>query len=67
MNRKNWLTAFKVALVVGTVLNLINQFQFPFSLDIQNISFGKLTLNYFVPFIVSLYSASAAEKRNGKI
>lgn len=49
-------SALRVALVVGTALNLINQGE-----DIlagNNISWFHLLLNYFVPYCVASYSAA---------
>jgi hypothetical protein len=56
--------AFKVALIVGTALNLINSGDallaghFP-------LHAWKIPVTYLVPFAVSLYS-SAAERRKAK-
>lgn len=53
--------AAKVALVVGTVLNLINQWEAllgPAELDI--LKFG---LTYMVPFCVSTYAAYTTRRR----
>lgn len=50
--------AMKVSLVVGTCLNLINQ-----GANIYHggtPEWGKLALNYAVPFLVSSYSAARA-------
>ena len=44
-----------VALVVGTILNLINQGDA--LLAGQRLDFGKLALTYIVPYIVSTYGA----------
>ncbi|TDP01862.1 nitrate/nitrite transporter NrtS [Marinomonas balearica] len=54
--------ALKIALVVGTVLNAINQGDaIVNSLDIE---WGKLFLNYFVPYCVSSYSAAKIQIQN---
>ncbi len=54
--------ALKLALVVGTVLNLINQ-----GGDMMaggaNFSWMHCLLNYFVPFCVSAYSGGRNELR----
>lgn len=51
------LTALKVAIVVGTILNLINQWNPIIGLDFERISVFKLLLTYCVPYLVSTYSA----------
>lgn len=49
--------ALKIALVVGTILNLINQGDALIAWEMEKISFGKLLLTYCVPFLVSTYTA----------
>jgi hypothetical protein len=51
--------AIKVSLVVGTVLNLINQGE-PL-LTNGTISWGHVFLNYLVPYCVASYSAAKNE------
>lgn len=51
--------AIRVALVVGSILNLINQG--PALWSGTEISFVNVALNYFVPFCVSSYSAAKNE------
>lgn len=53
--------AARVALVVGTALNLINQS--PQILAGDAINLWHLTLNYLVPYCVSSYSAASNELR----
>jgi hypothetical protein len=48
--------ALKVSLVVGTVLNLINQGDH--LMAGEGIQWGRLLLNYVVPYCVSTYSAA---------
>jgi hypothetical protein len=67
MQKSNFTSALKIAFIVETILNLINQFQPITSLNIENISLAKLTLNYCVPFFVSLYSSFVTDKRNEKL
>ncbi|RME65893.1 MAG: hypothetical protein D6782_05335 [Alphaproteobacteria bacterium] len=50
------LTGLKVAFVVGTILNVINQAQH--IADGDGVSWPHLILNYVVPFCVSVYSAA---------
>ncbi len=49
----------KIALVVGTVLNIINQGDFIFNMMYESINYFKLLLTYCVPFCVSTYTAIA--------
>ena len=49
--------ALKIALVVGIILNLINQGEKLIILDFQNINFFKFFLTFTVPFCVSMYTA----------
>lgn len=58
MRRSILMRALKVALVVGTALNLINQWEY--MLENQGIMIGHLLLNYLVPFCVAAYSAAEA-------
>lgn len=51
-----------VALVVGTILNLINQGDVLFG--IAPISWPKLTLTFLIPYCVSTYGAVAARLRH---
>lgn len=48
--------ALRVALVVGSVLNLINQGETLFTEE--PIAWGHLVLNFLVPYAVSSYSAA---------
>lgn len=52
--------AFIVALVVGTVLNLINQGDA--LLARHGVNWGKALLTYAVPFCVSAHGALSARK-----
>jgi len=52
------LESLKVALVVGTVLNLINQGDA--LVAFQHVEWGKLLLTYSVPFAVATYSSYRA-------
>lgn len=55
-------SALKVALVVGTLLNLINQGEA--LLYGAALSWPRLLLNYGVPYLVSTYSAARQALRN---
>lgn len=59
--QKNILTrAIKVALVVGSILMLINQGDVILSNGLQIKEFIKITLTYLVPYCVSTYSSTEA-------
>jgi hypothetical protein len=58
------LTGFKMALIVGTILNLINQGNVLLSGSWQDLSWGKLLLTYCVPYCVAVFAGTRA-KRNG--
>lgn len=51
--------AVKVALVVGTILTLINQTSAIIHLDFNTEAVIRTVLNYLVPFSVSTYSRMA--------
>ena len=51
--------AFKIALVVGSILNLINQGHAIIHLHLQDIHIFKLLLTYLVPYGVTTYTATA--------
>lgn len=55
--KDNIKKAIKIAIIVGTILNLINQGELIINFDLQAISYPKLLLTYIVPFCVSLYTA----------
>ncbi len=53
------MNSLKIALVVGTLLNLINQGEV--LLHGNDISWFHLLLNYLVPYCVASYSAAKNE------
>lgn len=59
--RQIMLPALKVALVVGTLLNLVNQGRS--LLSGEHINLTQMLLNFVVPFCVSSYSAARNELR----
>ncbi len=59
--RQIMLPALKVALVVGTLLNLVNQGSNLLSGGPINLT--QMLLNFVVPFCVSSYSAARNEMR----
>lgn len=53
--------AVRIALVVGTLLNLINQGEA--ILYGPGVSWPHLLLNYLVPYLVASYSATVNERK----
>lgn len=51
--------ALKVALIVGTALNLINQGGVLINLAFENLNMVKFLLTFFVPYSVTTYTATA--------
>jgi hypothetical protein len=51
--REHLRRTIRIALVVGTILTLINQADVIFSGDATAITWVKAALNYCVPFVVS--------------
>ncbi len=49
--------ALLVSVVVGTILNIVNQGDLLFSLEFSKISIPKLILTFIVPYLVSTYSS----------
>ena len=49
--------ALKVSLIVGTTLNLINQGEILFALDVTHLHLTKIFLTYLVPYSVTTYTA----------
>lgn len=62
MQRKNYFTAIKIALIVGTILNTINSYEAIRSNLWSNNLIFKILLTYCVPFCVSIYSSYLATK-----
>jgi len=54
--------ALQVAVVVGTILNLINQGEAVLSTG--EVHYGKALLTYLVPFVVSTHGAVMARLRH---
>ena len=65
MTRRVVFNSIKIAAVVGTALNLINQGER--LLDAERISWGHFALNYAVPFMVASYSAGKNELQRMKV
>ncbi|CAN5590926.1 hypothetical protein BH11BAC1_BH11BAC1_20400 [soil metagenome] len=67
IKKTNIISSIDIALLVGTLLNFINQFQALVSLDPSAISIEKIILTYLVPFIVLVFSSTNfSERGQGK-
>lgn len=62
MRKENYFTAIKLALVVGTILNLINSYDAIFQSIWSFKLILKILMTYSVPFFVSIYSSWKATK-----
>lgn len=57
-NKIKFKRHINIALFVGTILNLINQYNSLVSLDFNRFDIPKAAITYCVPFLVSVYSAA---------
>ena len=57
----NLPNAFKVSLVVGSLLNLANHGA---AIIHGHVAWGSLAFNYLIPFCVAAYSGACAMKKN---
>ena len=55
--------ALFVSLVVGSILNIINQGDLLFNLEFSKISVSKLILTFIVPYLVSTYASVKTKLR----
>ena len=65
MYRKNITTAFWVAVIIGSLLNLINSYEVFAEGRFTVKNTVRIVFTYLTPFCVSLYSSVRAQK--GKI
>lgn len=63
-DRSNILLAIKMSLVVGTVLNCINQVECFVNQDLDQLNITKLLITYMVPFFVSIYSSTITKLKS---
>ena len=63
MNKKNIPAALLVAVVIGSLLNLINSYDVFIEGKFTNRNVIKIILTYITPFCVSLYSSVKATKQ----
>lgn len=57
-------TAFKVSLVVGTSLSIINQTESILALDLSTDVVFRIFMNYLIPFLVASYSRYTLMREN---
>jgi hypothetical protein len=62
MNRKNMGTALLIALLIGTLLNAINNYDVIAEGKLSGKHLLKIILTYITPFCVSLYSSVKAQR-----
>lgn len=60
LQRNIVLRAFKLALVVGSILMLINHGDVMLNNELSQKGFVKIIITYFVPYCVSTYSSTEA-------
>lgn len=62
MPSKNIKNAILMSVIVGTVLNIINNFDALLKGNLETTNGIKICLTYLTPFLVSLFSAHQATK-----
>lgn len=62
MNKKNISRAVMVAIIVGTLLNIINSYDVFIERKFSFSNTIRIVLTYITPFCVSLYSSIKAGK-----
>ena len=60
------LVAAKMGLIVGTLLNCINQGECLVNMEFDKLQMGKFLITYTVPFFVSLYTSTIIKLRNSQ-
>ena len=55
-------TGLKMAVVVGAILNLINQGDILFAANWQHVHLPKLPLTFCVPYCVAIYTGTASRR-----
>jgi len=61
------ISSIKVALVVGVILNLINQGEKLIALDFKHLNFLKLIITFSVPYMVSTYASVKVKLQKQKV
>jgi len=65
MTKKNIFRALLVAIVIGSLLNLINSYDIFIEGRFTGRNIIKIALTFITPFCVSLYSSTKAAKQEG--
>lgn len=63
IKKQNVILAIKVSLIVGSILGMINHYDMFLSGNFDSGRIIKMIVTYLVPFIVSLFSSSYADKK----
>jgi len=63
LHPKDLVSAVKIAIVIGTLLNVINQGHLYFQPDGGEFNFWRAGLTYLVPFGVAVYSSARARRQ----
>ena len=63
IQRSSILGGIKLAIVVGVIVNLINQGEHLFGLQFAQVSWPKLLITFGVPFCVSIYNSTTTRLR----
>ena len=63
LNPSSLLVAAKMGLIVGTLLNCINQGECLVNGEYEKLQMGKFLITYTVPFFVSLYTSTIIKLR----
>lgn len=66
-NKIKFKRHINIALFVGTILNLINQFDSITRFSFYDFNIPKAVITYCVPFLVSVYSAATFNNQEVKI
>jgi hypothetical protein len=57
IERNTFIRAVRVGIIVGIVLNLINNPGLIYLHSFNNVSYGRVILTFLVPYFVSTYSS----------
>jgi hypothetical protein len=57
--------SLKVAIVIGSVLNIINQGEVIFKMQFDKVSWYKLILTFAVPYLVLIYASVRMRLKQG--
>lgn len=62
VSRPMVIRAIKIALIVGSLLAVVNHIDEFLAREFSSLLFAKVALTFVVPFCVSLYSSAAARR-----